>query len=140
MEKTGAFGGIDVDDIVFIPTTTAMRQFNMEHIQSLWVQSESPETIPQTREEIERILSKTLKKADTTGVFQLESSGMRRYLKELEPSELEDIVAMVALYRPGPMELIPQYIARKHKKEATTFFNFFRSIVTCCWNNHLYSV
>ena len=62
MEKTGAFGGIDVDDIVFIPTTTAMRQFNMEHIQSLWVQSESPETIPQTREEIERILSKTLKK------------------------------------------------------------------------------
>ncbi len=62
MEKTGAFGGIDVDDIVFIPTTTAMRQFNIEHIQSLWVQSESPETIPQTREEIERILSKTLKK------------------------------------------------------------------------------
>ncbi len=62
MEKTGAFGGIDVDDIVFIPTTTAMRQFDMEHIQSLWVQSESPETIPQTREEIERILSKTLKK------------------------------------------------------------------------------
>jgi len=71
----------------------------------------------------EETFSKTLKKADTTGVFQLESSGMRRYLKELEPSELEDIVAMVALYRPGPMELIPQYIARKHKKEATTFLH-----------------
>lgn len=59
---TGAFGGIDVDDIVFVPTTTAMRQFDMEHIQSFWVQSQSPQTIPQTREEIEKILEKTLKK------------------------------------------------------------------------------
>jgi DNA polymerase-3 subunit alpha len=66
---------------------------------------------------------KTLQAGDTTGVFQLESSGMRRYLKELKPTELEDIVAMVALYRPGPMELIPQYIARKHGREKVTYLH-----------------
>ena len=52
-------------------------------------------------------------KGDTTGVFQFESSGMRRYLRELGPTDIEDLVAMVALYRPGPMELIPDYIAGK---------------------------
>ncbi len=57
-----------------------------------------------------------LQAGETTGVFQLESSGMRRYLRELKPTSLEDIVAMVSLYRPGPMELIPQYIAGKHGK------------------------
>ncbi len=53
-------------------------------------------------------------KARTQGVFQLESQGMRKYLKKLKPNSLEDIIAMVALYRPGPMELIPDYIDRKH--------------------------
>ncbi|MFA5318274.1 MAG: DNA polymerase III subunit alpha [Patescibacteria group bacterium] len=53
-------------------------------------------------------------RADTTGVFQLESSGMKRYLRELKPTDFEDIIAMVALYRPGPMEWIPDYIAGKH--------------------------
>ncbi|HEX9153465.1 MAG TPA: DNA polymerase III subunit alpha, partial [Candidatus Saccharimonadales bacterium] len=51
---------------------------------------------------------------DTTGVFQLESAGMKRYLKELKPTVFEDIVAMVALYRPGPMQFIDDFIARKH--------------------------
>ena len=55
-----------------------------------------------------------LQKAETTGVFQLESAGMRRYLKQLKPTELEDIIAMVALYRPGPMQWIDDFIARKH--------------------------
>ncbi|MBU6141904.1 DNA polymerase III subunit alpha [Patescibacteria group bacterium] len=64
-----------------------------------------------------------LKAADTTGVFQLESSGMRRYLKELKPHEMEDIIAMVALYRPGPMELIPQYINRKFGRERITYLH-----------------
>ncbi|MBI3335610.1 MAG: DNA polymerase III subunit alpha [Candidatus Portnoybacteria bacterium] len=54
-----------------------------------------------------------LREAHTKGVFQLESEGMQRSLKELEPSEFNDIVAMISLYRPGPMELIPAYIARK---------------------------
>ena len=55
-----------------------------------------------------------LQKALTTGVFQLESSGMKRYLKQLKPTVFEDIIAMVALYRPGPMEYIPDFIGGKH--------------------------
>jgi DNA polymerase-3 subunit alpha len=55
-----------------------------------------------------------LQNARTTGVFQLESSGMKRYLKLLKPNVFEDIIAMVALYRPGPMDWIPDFIARKH--------------------------
>jgi DNA polymerase-3 subunit alpha len=55
-----------------------------------------------------------LQKAATIGVFQLESAGMRRYLKQLKPTVFEDIIAMVALYRPGPMQWIDDFIARKH--------------------------
>lgn len=62
-------------------------------------------------------------RGDTTGVFQLESSGMKRYLRELKPTELEDIIAMVSLYRPGPMELIPDYIAGKHGKKTITYLH-----------------
>jgi DNA polymerase-3 subunit alpha len=64
-----------------------------------------------------------LQKADTTGVFQLESAGMRRYLKDLEPSKFEDIVAMGALYRPGPMEWIPNYIKGKHHPEKVAYLH-----------------
>ncbi|MBI2588707.1 DNA polymerase III subunit alpha [Candidatus Saccharibacteria bacterium] len=55
-----------------------------------------------------------LQRGETTGVFQLESTGMRRYLKKLRPTVFEDIVAMVALYRPGPMQWIDDFIVRKH--------------------------
>jgi len=64
-----------------------------------------------------------LQRAETTGVFQLESSGMKRYLRQLKPTELEDIIAMVALYRPGPMELIPDYIAGKRGKKKITYLD-----------------
>ncbi len=64
-----------------------------------------------------------LQKGETISVFQLESDGMRRYLKELKPTEFEDIIAMVALYRPGPMELIPQYIRRKYSQEEITYLH-----------------
>jgi len=57
-----------------------------------------------------------LGKGVTTGVFQLESAGMRRVLKEMKPSTFEDIVSVLALYRPGPMEFIPKYIEGKHGK------------------------
>lgn len=57
---------------------------------------------------------KLLQDAKTTGVFQLESTGMKRYLKQLKPNVFEDIIAMVALYRPGPMDWIPNFIAGKH--------------------------
>jgi len=58
-----------------------------------------------------------LSNGDTTGVFQFESAGMKRYLKELKPSEFNDIIAMGALYRPGPMQFIDRYVARKHGRE-----------------------
>lgn len=62
-------------------------------------------------------------KGDTVGVFQLESDGMRRYLKQLKPSNFEDIIAMVALYRPGPMAIIPDYIQRKNKLKSVDYFH-----------------
>lgn len=64
-----------------------------------------------------------LRRGETTGVFQLEGSGMTRHLKELKPTELEDVIAMIALYRPGPMELIPHFIRRKHKKEQISYLH-----------------
>lgn len=64
-----------------------------------------------------------LKRGDSTGVFQLESSGMKRYLRELKPSKFDDIIAMVALYRPGPMQFIDSFIKRKHGKEKITFLH-----------------
>jgi DNA polymerase III subunit alpha len=60
---------------------------------------------------------------DTTGVFQLESTGMRKVLRKLKPSEFEDIVAVNALYRPGPMDNIPLYIERKHKESHVEYLH-----------------
>lgn len=62
-------------------------------------------------------------RGDTTGVFQLESAGMKRYLKDLKPTVFEDIVAMVALYRPGPMQFIDSFIKRKHGQEKISYLH-----------------
>ncbi len=62
-----------------------------------------------------------LSSGDTTGVFQLESGGMRRVAKTLQPNQFSDITAMVALYRPGPMELIPKFVEGKHKPETVVY-------------------
>ncbi len=64
-----------------------------------------------------------LGEGDTVGLFQLESSGMREVLKGLKPDRFEDIIAVVALYRPGPMENIPKYIARKHGREEVSYMH-----------------
>ncbi len=64
-----------------------------------------------------------LQAGETTSVFQFESAGMRRYMKELRPTELEDLIALVSLYRPGPMELIPSYIKRKFGEERVTYLH-----------------
>jgi len=56
-------------------------------------------------------------RGETTGIFQFESAGMKRYLKELQPNRIEDLIAMNALYRPGPMDYIPQFIRRKQGLE-----------------------
>jgi DNA polymerase-3 subunit alpha len=58
---------------------------------------------------------------ETTGMFQLESAGMRRHIRDLKPDRVEDVMAMVALFRPGPMDYIPSYIRRKHGQEAVTY-------------------
>lgn len=67
-----------------------------------------------------------LGRGETTGVFQLESDGMKRYIRDLQPTEFEDIVAMVSLYRPGPLSagMVPQYINRKNGREKVKFDHF----------------
>ncbi|MBO6576681.1 MAG: DNA polymerase III subunit alpha [Rhodothermales bacterium] len=60
-------------------------------------------------------------RADTVAIFQFESSGMREWLRKLKPTSIDDLIAMNALYRPGPMDLIPNYIARKHGQEDVDF-------------------
>jgi DNA polymerase-3 subunit alpha len=64
-----------------------------------------------------------LGRGDTTGVFQLESEGMKKYIRELKPTMIEDIIAMVALYRPGPMQFIESFIARKHGREKIRYMH-----------------
>ena len=64
-----------------------------------------------------------LSTGETTGIFQLESAGMRRYVRELRPTSVFDLAAMVALYRPGPMDNIPAYIRRKHGQEPVTYLH-----------------
>ena len=64
-----------------------------------------------------------ISRADSTGVFQLESSGMRDVLRRMKPDRFEDIIALVALYRPGPMANIPSYISRKHGEETVDYMH-----------------
>ncbi|OYQ18693.1 DNA polymerase III subunit alpha [Elstera cyanobacteriorum] len=66
---------------------------------------------------------KMLSRGDATGVFQLESSGMRDVLRNLRPDRVEDLIAVVALYRPGPMDNIPSYINRKHGRETPDYLH-----------------
>lgn len=77
------------------------------------------EALPLDDEETYKLLAR----GETTGVFQLESDGMKRYLAELKPTQFEDIMAMCALYRPGPLSagMVPQYINRKHGREEVTY-------------------
>ncbi len=66
---------------------------------------------------------KLMGKGDTAGVFQLESHGMKQMLRQLKPEKFEDVIAAVALYRPGPMDLIPSYIERKHGREKIEYLH-----------------
>lgn len=77
------------------------------------------EKIPLDDAEVYKMLSK----GDTTGVFQLESGGMRKLAKELKPSVINDLGAMVALYRPGPIEIIPDFISRKKHPETVIYLH-----------------
>jgi DNA polymerase-3 subunit alpha len=64
---------------------------------------------------------KLFQRGETVGIFQYESSGMQKYMKELIPTTFQDLIAMNALYRPGPLEYIPNFIARKHGREPVTY-------------------
>jgi DNA polymerase-3 subunit alpha len=64
-----------------------------------------------------------LSRGEAAGVFQFESSGMREALRQVRPTEFEDLIALVALYRPGPMQYIPMYANRKHGKEPVTYLD-----------------
>ena len=69
------------------------------------------------------VIFELLSSGEVTGVFQVESSGMRSVLTDMQPTCFEDIVAVLALYRPGPMQFIPNYIARKHGREEVTYIH-----------------
>ena len=60
-------------------------------------------------------------RGETNATFQFESAGMQKYLRELKPDKFDDLIAMNALYRPGPMAYIPQYVARKHGREEVCY-------------------
>ncbi len=64
---------------------------------------------------------KLFQRGETVGIFQYESSGMQKYMKELQPNTFEDLIAMNALYRPGPLEYIPNFVARRHGREEITY-------------------
>jgi DNA polymerase-3 subunit alpha len=69
----------------------------------------------------DREVYEMLSRGEATGVFQFESSGMREALRQVKPTEFEDLIALVALYRPGPMQYIPTYASRKHGREPVTY-------------------
>ncbi len=71
----------------------------------------------------DKLTYEMISSADSTGVFQLESSGMRDVLRKMRPDRFEDIIALVALYRPGPMANIPSYISRKHGEEIVDYMH-----------------
>ena len=66
-------------------------------------------------------LAEELAKGDTDAVFQLESGGMKRFMRDLKPNNLEDIIAGISLFRPGPMKAIPQYVRFKNHPEEMTY-------------------
>jgi DNA polymerase-3 subunit alpha len=76
-----------------------------------------PDAIPLDDEKTYELFQR----GDTNGIFQFESPGMQKHLKSLKPNKFEDLIAMNALYRPGPMEYIPEYVARKHGDKAVEY-------------------
>ncbi|MDP1709769.1 MAG: DNA polymerase III subunit alpha, partial [Candidatus Komeilibacteria bacterium] len=105
-------------DFLGLSNLTIIEQ-TLEIIEKIHGQKVNIENIPLDDEKSFKIFQA----GRTTGVFQLESAGMKRYLRQLLPTDLEDIIAMVALYRPGPMEYIPDYIAGKHGRKKLQYLH-----------------
>ncbi len=126
MEVVDAMGMLKVD-FLGLRTLTHMRKtcelIEQEHgetINLFNIPYERTPDDPETDAEVEK-LYELLTTGETTGVFQVEGAGMRRTLQNLRPSQFQHIVAVLALYRPGPMEQIPKYIRRLHGEEEVEY-------------------
>ena len=97
--------------------TLSIIKDSLENIKASRNMSVDMEHIPLDDPETYELYSR----GETTGLFQFESDGMKKYLKSLKPNRFEDLIAMNALYRPGPMEYIPSYVNRKHGKEEIVY-------------------
>ncbi len=105
-------------DFLGLKTLSIMGE-TLEHIRRRHNRELTLEEIPLDDEKTFQLLSQ----GETTGIFQLESSGMRSVLRELQPNKFEDIIAVVALYRPGPMDQIPTFIQSKHGKKKIKYLH-----------------
>lgn len=103
-------------DFLGLRTLTVIRD-TVEHIKKVHHIDIDIQTIDMEDQKTYHMLSR----GDTDGVFQLESSGMKNFMKELKPDSLEDIIAGISLYRPGPMESIPRYVANKNDATKITY-------------------
>lgn len=103
-------------DFLGLKTLTIIKK-TIEYIQGSQGKEIDIENVDLTDKKTFKLLSKGL----TDGVFQFESAGMKKYLSKLKPNKFEDLIAMVALYRPGPMQFIDTYINRKHGKEPIVY-------------------
>jgi DNA polymerase-3 subunit alpha len=117
MNTLGEIGLLKVD-LLGLSNLTIVDEV-LRYIRASTGQDISLEEIPPSDPETFSMLSA----GGTVGVFQLEGSGMTRYLCELRPTTVDDLVAMVALYRPGPMEQIPKYIAGKNRPQSVTYLH-----------------
>lgn len=122
---------------------TALTQYSMEHLESVgllkmdflglrtlsiiercsnWIAEQTGQA-PDFREvaDDDPLTYEILGHGETTGVFQMESAGIRRVLRDLKPTAFEDVISVVALYRPGPMEFIPKFISAKHGETAVDY-------------------
>lgn len=115
MGDVEALGLLKVD-FLGLATLTVLRRA-AEMIERYHGKRYTLDDIPLDAPEIYRLLSA----GENTGVFQVEGAGMRKMLREMQPHRFEHVVAAIALYRPGPMDYIPKYIARLHGREAITY-------------------
>jgi len=115
MEDVEAIGLLKLDVLGLSTLTVLDRAFS-------WIKRTTGETVTQDSIPMDDAASYALlASGETTGVFQLDSSGMRRTLRDMQPREFRDMVALLALYRPGPMQFIPNYTARKHHREQVEY-------------------
>ncbi|MEK7662442.1 MAG: DNA polymerase III subunit alpha [Patescibacteria group bacterium] len=117
---TDEYGGVGLLKFDFLGIRNlAILGDAVERVKNIYGIDVDIETIPLDDKKTFEMLAR----GETMGLFQLNGSGMTRYLKELKPTTIHDINAMVALYRPGPMEKIPDYISRKHNPKLVTYLD-----------------